>query len=276
MGFRLGCGDALATGRGVALGLGVGVGVGVGVGGGVTAFATGWTETHLTLPRHPDARVVPRGEEALQLGRRELRVGPHVVAVAPALEAPQRPDDAHARDAEPGRGSRIGGGGEAGQDPGMVAVRHRDRDRQVRPAQVRDRGSEGRVEAPATGELISAVDVSSKPGRPARRIDPVRHRDRVAVVGAHVVEVALLATTSSGRSRRSAMLRMIWTSAAVHHSQVFWVVNTPDAVEVDPAGPAGQRVDVRGGQRAEHAERDDGEDDGERQAGTRAAAADLG
>ena len=24
------------------------------------------------------------------------------------------------------------------------------------------------------------------------------------------------------------MLRMIWTSAAVHQSQVFWVVKTPD------------------------------------------------
>ena len=88
-----------------------------------------------------------------------------------------------------------------------------------------DRRAESKL--PLAGELISAVDVSSKPGRPARRIDPVRHGDRVPVVGAHVVEIALLGRLEWSVAR-SAMLRMIWTSAAVHHSHVFWVVNTPD------------------------------------------------
>ena len=37
------------------------------------------------------------------------------------------------------------------------------------------------------------------------------------------------------------MLRTIWTPAAVHHSQLCWVVNTPLAVQVDAAVPGGER-----------------------------------
>ena len=181
----------------------------------------------LAFPRHPHAGVVPRGEEAAELARRQLPVRRHVVAVAPALEAVQRPRHADARDREPARLRRVGGRGEAGQDPGVVAVGDRDPDRAVGLPEVRDRGSQRGVEAAARDEPVSPRRRSDAARRPSRR-DPRRPSAGSGSGRARACSRSSAAgSPSCGPPGRSTMLRMIWTSAAVHQSHVFWVVKTP-------------------------------------------------
>ena len=202
----------------------------------------------LALPGHPDPAVVPRREEALELARGQTPVRSHVVAVRPALKAPQRPDHADARDREPAGLRRIRRRREAGQHPGVVAVRDGDPHRQVGLAQVGDRRPQRGAEAAALVQPVAAVDVVPEPRRPARRIDAVGHRDRVAVAGTHVVEVPPLAGPR--------MVGRVGLDVA-HDLDVGGGAPQPGllgrerarAVEVDAAGPARERVGVRSRQR---------------------------
>ena len=190
------------------------------------------------VPDHRLGGVLPRREEALELGRRQLRVRCHVVAVL-ALEPVQRTGHPDARDPERRRHRRVGRGPEAGQDPAVVTVRDGQRDRQVRQSQPLDGRSQRRIEGPARDQPVAVVDEVTQTGGPAGRIHARGQREVVAVVPAHPVEVATLVGRAVvglpiddvahdlDAGRRAPQPRLLGRERSV-------------AVEVDAAGPGGQ------------------------------------
>ena len=137
-----------------------------------TAFGTGWIETYRPSQTIAFGAYFHGVKKRLQLGRRQLRVRCHVVAVL-ALEPVQRPDDPDARDPErrssrPGRRSPV--------NPVRIqpwfAVRHGQRDRQAGQAQPLDRRSQTpyrRSGSTRAGSGRRRNDEGPRPSRPGPR-----------------------------------------------------------------------------------------------------------
>ena len=105
----------------------------------------------------------------------------------------QGPDDPDARHLEQiGRG-RIGRRLEASEDPAVVAVRDRERHRQVRPPHAFHGRPQGPIEGPAGQEPVAIVNEMAQSRRPADRVNARGLRKVVPVPLAHPVEVASLA-----------------------------------------------------------------------------------
>ena len=190
------------------------------------------------LPRHPDPGVVPGREEVLELRRRQLRVRAHVVAVGPALETPQRPDDPDARDGEPASapGSAVAVNPvstQAWSPWATVIPTGRFVRRRFVTARAERRRRTCRSRRGGTGRRRSGAGRRpSRPGRrrpsPGCRTGCGRACTRSSAAGSRV-EWSLPWRT---------MLRMIWTSAAVHHSHDLLGGEGARPVQVDAAGPA--------------------------------------
>jgi hypothetical protein len=157
----------------------------------------------------------------------------------------------------------------------MVTVRDRDPDRQTAAPQVRDGRSQRRIEGAARHQPIASVDEMAQAGSPPARIDTVADRDRIAVVRAHVVEIALLAGARM-------IGRMVGDVA--HDLGVGSRAPEPGllgreragSVQVDAAGPARENGRGRVGSGGGGTQRRDGHRHGEDESGERPGASEAG